>query len=80
MPWISSKNKILIKKSIPKHFFISLLKDLVTLGNFLSTKFMEPNRQLYVTPSKQAWVPQDLKNKMLKQPMNHQMISLAPKP
>jgi hypothetical protein len=83
--WISSKNKILKKKSISKHFFISLLKDLltkdlVTLGNLLSTKFMEPNKQLYATPSTQAWVPQDLKNKMLKQPMNHRMISLAPKP
>jgi len=34
-----------LKKLIPKHFFISLLnnlstKDLLTFGNFLSTKFM----------------------------------------
>jgi len=60
-----------LKKLIPKHFFISLLqdlliKDLVSLGNLLSTKFMKPNRQFYVTPSRQTWVPQDLKNKMLK--------------
>jgi hypothetical protein len=36
-----------LKKPTPKHFFISLLnnlstKDLVTLGNLLSTKFMKP--------------------------------------
>jgi hypothetical protein len=38
-----------LKKPIPEHFFINLLKDLskkdlVTLGNLLLTKFMEPNR------------------------------------
>jgi hypothetical protein len=38
-----------LKKPIPKQFFISLLevlstKDLVSLGNLLSTKFMKPNR------------------------------------
>jgi len=43
-----------LKKLIPKRFFTSLLKDLstkdlVTLGNLLSTKFMEPSRRLYVT-------------------------------
>jgi hypothetical protein len=48
-----------LKKPIPKHFFTSLLqdlltKDLVSLGNFLSTKFMKPSRRLYVTPSKQT--------------------------
>ncbi len=36
-----------LKKPIPVHFFISLLnglliKDLLTLGNLLSTKFMNP--------------------------------------
>jgi len=46
-----------MKKSIPKHFFTSLLsvlltEDLVMLGNLLSTKFMKPKRQLYATPSK----------------------------
>ncbi len=38
-----------LKKSIPKHLFTSLLKDLsmkdlVTLGNLLSIEFMEPSR------------------------------------
>jgi hypothetical protein len=37
------------EKSIPKHFFTSLLKDLstedsITLGNLFSIAFMEPNR------------------------------------
>jgi len=41
---------------------------------------MEPNRRLYATPNKQAWVPQDLRNKMLKQHVNHRMIGLALKP
>jgi len=41
--WVS------LKKSISKHFFTSLLKDLsmkdlVTLGNLLSTKFMDPSK------------------------------------
>jgi hypothetical protein len=54
-----------------KTFFTSLLKDLsmedlVTLGNLLSTKFMEPNGQLYATLSMRAWVPQDFKNKVIK--------------
>jgi len=48
-----------LKKPIPEQFFTSLLKDLsikdlVTLGDLLSTKFMEPNRQLYAIPSRQA--------------------------
>jgi hypothetical protein len=43
-----------LENSILEHFFTSLLKDLsmkdlVTLGNLLSTKFMEPSRQLYAT-------------------------------
>jgi hypothetical protein len=43
------KEHVSLKKSIPKHFFISLLndlstKDLVTLGNLLSKKFMKPKR------------------------------------
>jgi hypothetical protein len=47
-----------LKQWIPKQFFTSLLKDLltedlVTFRNLLSTKFMEPNRQLHATPSKQ---------------------------
>jgi hypothetical protein len=64
-----------LKKLVSKHFFPSLLKDLltkdlVTLGNFLSTKYMEPSRQLYATPSRRVRVPQDIKNKMLKQLVN----------
>jgi hypothetical protein len=48
-----------LKKSIPKHFFTSLLSDLLTedlvmLGNLLSTKFMKPKRQLYAIPSRQT--------------------------
>jgi hypothetical protein len=34
-----------------------LIKDLVSLGNLVSTK-------LYVTSRSQTWVPQDLKNKI----------------
>jgi hypothetical protein len=46
-----------LKKLIPKHSFTSLLKDLsmkdlVTLGNLLSIKFMEPSRLLYATLGK----------------------------
>jgi hypothetical protein len=48
-----------------------LLHNLVSLGNFLSTKLMKHNKWLYVTSSKWAWVPQDLRNKMLKQHVNH---------
>ncbi len=73
-----------LKKSILKHFFISLLKDLsmkdlVTLGNLLSTKFMEPSIWLYATPSRRAWVPQYLKNKVLKQHVNCWMIGTKPR-
>jgi hypothetical protein len=48
------KERTSLKKSIPKHFFSSLLsdlsiKDLVTFGNLLSTKFLKPQRQFYAT-------------------------------
>jgi hypothetical protein len=48
-----------LKKPIPKHFFITLLKDLLmedllTFGNLLSTEFMDPNRGLYATLGRQA--------------------------
>jgi hypothetical protein len=38
-----------LKKFIPKHFFTSVLndlpiEDLITLGNLLSTKFLQPQR------------------------------------
>jgi hypothetical protein len=64
-----------LKKPILEHFFTSLLqdlltKDLVSFDNFLSTKFMKPNRRLYAIPGRQAWVPQYLKNKVLKQLVN----------
>ncbi len=51
------------------------MEDFVSLGNLLS-----PNKQLYATLNMRAWVPQDLKKKVLKQTMNHRMISLALKP
>jgi hypothetical protein len=41
---------------------------------------MKPSRQVYATPGKRTWVPQDLRNKVLKQLVNHQMIGLALKP
>jgi len=50
-------------------------KDLVTLGNLLSTKFLKP--QKYVTPSKQALLPHDLKNKVLKQTTNESLNEKA---
>ncbi len=69
------KERVSLKKLIPKHFFTSLLnnlstKDLVTLGNLLSTEFMNPWWWLYATLSRQAWVPQELRNKVLKQLVN----------
>jgi len=46
-----------LKKLIPKDFFTSLLndlsiKDLLTLGNMLSIKFINLGQRLYVTPSR----------------------------
>jgi hypothetical protein len=51
------KERISLKKLIPKHFFISLLnnlltKDLVTLDNLISTKFTKPQKHFYATPSR----------------------------
>jgi hypothetical protein len=53
------KERASLKKLIPKHFFTSLLidlltKDLVTLGNLLSSEFMKPKRQFYAIPSRRA--------------------------
>ncbi len=42
-------------------------------------KILETRKQLYVTLGKWARLPQGLKNKVLKQPMNHHMIMPAPK-
>jgi hypothetical protein len=41
------------------------IKDLLTLGNLLSTEFMNL-RWLYATPRKRTWVPQELRNKVLR--------------
>jgi hypothetical protein len=73
------KERMSLKKLIPKHFFINLLsnlstEDLVTLGNLLSAKFMKPRKHFYATPSRRTWVPQELRNKMLKNPGNCWMI------
>jgi hypothetical protein len=53
------KEHVSLEKPILKHFFTSLLndlstKDLITLRNLLSTKFLKPRRQLYATLGKQA--------------------------
>jgi hypothetical protein len=74
-----------LKKLVPKHFFISLLsdlltKDLVTLGNLFSTKSMKPRRRLYATLGQRAWVPLELRSKVFKQLMNHHLIRSALKP
>jgi hypothetical protein len=57
-----------LKKPIPKHFFTSLLnnlstKDLVTLANLLSIKFMKPKRQLYATLGMQSLGATKIKEK-----------------
>jgi hypothetical protein len=74
-----------LKKLILEHFFTSLfnylsIEDLVTLGNLLSTKNLKPQKQLYVILGMQAWLPEDLRNKLLKQLLNRQMIGPALKP
>jgi len=53
------KERVNLKKPIPKHSFTSLLnylsiEDLLTFENLLSTKFMNPRWQLYATPSRWA--------------------------
>ncbi len=60
-----------LKKLIPKHFSTSLLnnlsiKDLLRLGNLLSTEFMNLRQRLYAILGRQAWVPQELRNKVLR--------------
>ncbi len=69
------KKCVSMKKPILKHFFTSLLsnlliKDLVTFGNLLSIEFMKPKRRLYATLGKRAWEPPKLKNKVSKPLMN----------
>jgi len=79
------KKRASFKKPIPKNFFTSLLnklltKDLLKIGNLLSIEFMNPRWWLYSTLGKWVWVPQELRNKVLKQPVNCRMIRLAIKP
>jgi hypothetical protein len=52
-------------------------EDLLTLRNFLSTEFMNLWWWFYVTPSRQTWAPQQLRNKVLKQLVNCRMIRPA---
>jgi hypothetical protein len=79
------KERTSLKRLILEHFFTSLLndlstKDLVTLGNLLSIEFLKPQRQFYATLGGRACLPQDLRNKVLKQLMNRWMKRSAPKP
>jgi hypothetical protein len=74
-----------LNKLIPEYFFTRLLsdlstKDLVMYNNLLSTKFMKPQRQLYATLGRWAWVPPKLRNKVLKLQANCQMIRPTLKP
>jgi hypothetical protein len=73
-----------LKKPIPNYFFTSLLSGLsieylVTLGNLLSIEFLKPQIWLYATLGRWTWLPRDLRNKVLKLPVNYQTRS-APKP
>jgi len=79
------KERVNLKNPIPKHFFTSLLsnlstKNLVTLNNLLSTKFMKPKRWLYATIGKQAWAAQELRKKVLNHLVNRWMIGPTLKP
>jgi hypothetical protein len=51
-----------LKKPILEHFFTSLfndlsIKDLVALGNLLSTKFLKPQRRFYAILGRRTWLP-----------------------
>jgi alpha-L-arabinofuranosidase len=79
------KEHMNLKNTIPEHFFTSLLsnlsiEDLVTLCNLLSTEFMKLKKRFYAIIGKQAWVPQELRNKVLNHPVNRQMIGWTLKP
>jgi hypothetical protein len=56
------------------------MHDLTTFGNQVSIEFMKPHKQLYAILGKQAWVPQEFKNKVLKHLVNYQMIRPTLKP
>ncbi len=56
------------------------------LGSLLSTKFLKPQKRLYVIPSKWAWLPCDLRNKVLNhwwivewhgRPQNHKKCKIV---
>jgi hypothetical protein len=57
-----------------------LTKDLTTFGNQLLIQFMKPIKQLYAILGRQAWVPQEFRNKVLKHLVNCQMVRPALKP
>ncbi len=74
-----------LKKSLPQHYFISLLKDLsnenlVTLCGLLAIEIEKPKKKLYAILGRRAWVPQHERNKVLQLHVNQQMIGLPPKP
>jgi hypothetical protein len=59
-----------LKKSLPKHYFISFQKDLsnknlVALCELLIKKIGKPQRKLYAIQGMRAWVPQHERNKVL---------------
>jgi hypothetical protein len=56
------KQRTSLKKPFPKHYFISLFKDLpnkdlVALCGLLATQIGKPKRKLYATLRRRAWVP-----------------------
>jgi hypothetical protein len=59
---------------------VLLTEDLIMYSNLLSTKFMKPPKWLYATQGTWAWVPPELRNKVLKPQVNRQMIRPTPKP
>jgi hypothetical protein len=63
-----------LKKSIPKHFFTNLLN--IRLGNPLQlviSTIHETQEMTICNLGRQAWVPQEFKNKVLNHPMNRRM-------
>jgi len=79
MQWNFWKQCASLIKSLPKHYFTSLLKDLsnedlVTLCELLAIEIAKLKRRLYATRGKWAWVLQDDKNKVLQVLVNRWMI------
>jgi hypothetical protein len=63
-----------------------LIKDLITIGNLLSTKFLKSCRWFYIIPCMWTWLPRYLNNKVLNnwwivkwqgRPQNHEMCMIA---